>query len=285
MRYQTTLAWILLCIISGSLHAAPSTQPARFDPVARAVQVLTREARDAIRLKKPFPRTESDYFIQSPAKVDVVKLFEALIRPGSQPALIDGYVKWQLLSILPKRLGPEFERAGAKVLLFAPPIAPLPGATSASRAALNKQVGQIKREEIDAFNQSFQTTLDEERQRVNVIVRFRRELSMKLPIAEQCLKARLDELWTRGSYGFEIETEAKRFFADVGEWKSSADPKQVGQMAKTIADYAARPQPVLFDHLEWNADESRAVWMTKNTGFDAVALRELAIELDPSLAN
>lgn len=276
------LGWILLCMASASLNAEPATQPARqVDPVAKAVQVLTKEARDAIRLKKPFPRTDSDYFKKSPAKVDVVKLFEALIRPGPN-ATIDGYVKWQLISILPARLSEEFERAGTRVLLLAPQIAPLSGTTSTSRDELTKQISKLNQEEVDEFNQSHQAELTKQRERAQVVIRFRSEFSAKLPIAEQCLKARLDELWTRGSYGFDVEVESKLLLDDIRAWKSK--PDQVKQMAATILDYANRPQPIMFDRVEWNAQSSSASWIVRNIGIDSTELHNFAIEFDPSLA-
>ena len=276
----TIVGWILLC----TMHAEPATRPSQVDPVARAVQVLTKEARDAIRLKRPFPRTESDYFKKSPAKVDVVKLFEALIRQGPN-ATIDAYVKWQLISILPDRLALEFERAGTKVLLLAPQIAPLDGSTSTTRDELTRQVAKLSKDEVDLFNQSHETLIHEQRERARIVICYRSEFSARLPIAEQCLKARLDELWTRGSYGLDVEAESKALFADLRTWKSKAGPDQVKQMAATILDYALRPQPFMFDRVEWKPDESRAGWISRNIGLDGAELQNLAIELDGTLAN
>ena len=281
---------IVLCGFLGVLCVranadSPSTQPKpREDSVAKAVKVLTKEARDSIRLKQPFPRTESDYFKKSPGNVDVVKLFEALIRPIANPR-IDSYVKWQLLSVLPEKLDAKFERAGTKVLLAAPALAPLPGATFTTRDAMNKRIESLKQSDMDAFNQTHRDELKSLIDRSAIVIRYRNELSARLPIAEQCLKARLDELWMRGSYGFDIDAESRVLFDDMRTWKSHADPKQVEQMAITIDDYASRPQPFILDHVEWKPDESRAVWISKNTSFDSKSLHELAIELNPSLAN
>ncbi len=128
--------------------------------IADVVRDLIEEGREAIKTSKKWPRTEPDFATKHNLKAEKDEVVAALSRRIDRNPALDGYVKWQLLSFLPK--DPQFSSRDFGALVRGlPEFLTMAQPTSSQRrifAAFEKEGNERMlpkiREQIDAFQAS-----------------------------------------------------------------------------------------------------------------------------------
>ncbi len=285
----------------------PATKPAQrpgrqVDPAKEGAKELVKEAQDALRGKKPFPRTASDYFTTADGeKPTEQQILGQLNRNVNGNALIDAYVKWQLLSGAPETFSAERSEEAVRALVNAPALPTLPGAVPDVQRKLQDALSKMRPEKdgnLSLDNGQLLSSVNEqlaaETARIandsKLLVEYRNELMKRIPTTDEkqktlLMKARVEDLWQRGAAGYSVGDTFKSLGSEIRTWAATADKDAIGRMHAFIGEYAARQSASVLERAEWNQNDKKVNWKYRKAGLDTKELTKLQDDLREAQKN
>ncbi|HEV8291355.1 MAG TPA: hypothetical protein VGP94_05510, partial [Tepidisphaeraceae bacterium] len=180
-----------------SRPAAGQTPEAKANlAVTRAVAALKKEYAD--HQKDPIAeiRKDSNYFVQNPdGEVTVEAILSSLERRVGDDLLMDGYVKWQLLSGIKGKVDGKLAARAIAIYQRAPQPAIRPGTDENEKRQLQQMLpNRVEDAEVaDQYNKEWNEKVFRARQANEPIFRFRNELFEKLPASLMTFRAGLQD--------------------------------------------------------------------------------------------
>lgn len=205
------------------------TRSSRLDPkspLGLAVEEIRRE------FERGALRTESNYFTETPCNdLTTDNLFVLLDRKlGATPA-VDGYIKWQLLSSLPKSLAAQYK----PMVIAALNKAPVPEMTAG--VITSAAQGQKMEQEVARFNpqqaKAAMEQLDKERERVHTlnvpILAYRTALAALLDESYDGAMAAFTDAYHRAQAGAEYASAVGKGAQLADAWLKTDPPRDMLQ--------------------------------------------------------
>lgn len=268
----------------------PATRPAakvkEQDPLRLAVAELTREAQAALQQKKPFPRSESDYF-QDGNGVSMDGLIKTLGNRVHQNPRIDAYVKFQLLSAAQSFEGQQALDAMKAYVLGSPTLIALPGLTQQEQQKWNQKAITAKREDLDQINQEWNDALAPFIEANQIILAYRDLMRSKIQPPEETkhkfFQAYLEDLSQRAAAGFEMDKDFNAASKSILAWAQTAKKEQIKELQSALKEYIARKPPKFYEKLTWRND--KATWTYHYAGLPLTKVEKLQDELGTAMKN
>lgn len=304
--------WLILMVGAGPVSApssAPASSPTTASataqdapPTTRAALAAQREAAKAVRaavheLISEFEnrhapgaaaRETSNYFLDHPDDaVTAEAIADALQTQGGSPQAA-AYIKWQLLSGLPKQdEGEDPERVLAKHLLLAyrnapPPIA-RPGLTRQDQQKLDRLAQAAKPGDEPMLIETIDRAVEAHRRDNQPILAYRDELYRRLPSGPERFAAAAEDLHERVGAAADGKALAKALVADVTEWAAvdQPSPQTLMALARALRRLADTAGPQYYTTPYRNERSGVFTWRkTRATVSSARALKELAVALE-----
>ena len=291
---QTIVLWMLALVAAAPTSSPLSTRPATKkaavsdrdrSAVRTAIAALTAEYDRAMRSPANNPlRTACDYFVEHPAgEISTEAITSVLVLPTSGDQRAAAYVRWQLLSGLPKTI----DDATAKDLLKAFRLAPAPiprlGMSQEDQQRLER-ITQTARQADEPEVLSRIEEIVSARARENApILAYREELYRRSPKTLETFAAALDDLFGRTAAAADGKTLLKSFCADVKSWANEGDSPRPAmlELAKSVRRLADTKSPPYYDTPYWREKAGVFAWRKTRSDVDSGhALKDLAALLE-----
>ena len=245
-----------------------------------AIDTLTAEMQRALNAPEhAVLRTACDYFDKRADTVAPDALLDALTRRLNRDPRIDGYVKWQLLSIQKTAFCGTIADRALQIYLRCPPPPARPGASAIDQRRLTAQIGTLKEADVQAFNQNWDETIRLSDLQFMPLLGFRDMLYARLPKNFDVLRAALLDADQRVQGGYDPKAFLKTVFADTRAWANGASKSDVTRMSDLVQMYATRDPTKRFTEIAYNDKKMSATWHTAGTRFDKKACETLAADL------
>ena len=224
--------------------------------ISEAIQELCREFQTG-KL-----RTSPDYFQNSPSAEMTTDLAVALLnrRLGSSDAM-DGYIKWQLVAVLPKELS-----AGMQTELLAAyraaPMPPLrPGLSADQKRILDRMIRKPDRKSADVVAEQLANEVARV-QAANVpLSSYRDALLERLPENIDTVQASLLDLYQRASAGMDVGDKSGQILDRVRRWAENCDQRpQLEKALSMLKEFRNVSLPSYYQDYGWNQDNARFEW-------------------------
>jgi len=251
-------------------------EPKQVDLVADAIKTLTAEYQDAIKKNSSLPRTKPDYFDNVAAKPPIESVLRALSQRVAQNAQADAYVRLQLVSALPHTIEGALGEEAARLLAVGPELLTVPGSTQPERRDLDKIAQRTKMQDITNVMSQWQTHVQDVEKRNQNAIDYRTELFKRLPVSRNKIDASLEDLRQRVQAGIQSRDYFRAIGSDVRVWaQQSARPAELRQVAQTIKMMSDQLKTTVYETLEFNDQQRRATWRSREVRIDGNASKDL----------
>lgn len=251
------------------------------DPLRVAISELSREAQTALQQRKPFPRTESDYF-KTGHKIEAQALLKTLAGPLNQNPRVDAYVKFQLLSAFESFSDDLALPALKAYVLGSPALIALPGVTHQEQQKWTQKALQAKQDDVAKINEEWKAALAPYEEANTIILAYRDLMKSKidapLELKHKFLQASLEDLSQRGAAGFEITKPVNALAKTITAWGATAKREQIKEMLAALKEYTQRRPPKMLEELRWRNE--KATWTTHDAGVTVSRIEKIRDELE-----
>lgn len=278
---------------------APATRPAttRRSNIAEAraalqsaISELSKEVQSALRQSSSPPRTQSDYFKDTPNE-DITPEIVAtmLMRPSDGPATVQAYVKWQLMSALPEKVeDPKVAVAMLRAYRNAPLPYPSPGVDPRDRARLDKLLHGAREADRPAMTEQFERLLEQSNVTNGPILAYRDELLKRLPPSYETFAAAFGDAMQRLEAGLDVADHVEAIAESIRTWAmtGNATPRQLADLLKAVRQLRDREGPEYYDAIDWDERARRLVWHKRRNDLnDGKHLDDLVAFLSEQVKN
>src|SRR5688500_9336846 len=236
---------------------------ARNPAILEAIVELTKEIEPALRNGERPPRDQSNYFLGG-SDVPPSAVILALRRPLGSDARAQAYVKWQLLSALPRELD---EKTSAEILqVYRTAPAPLPrlGMDKQSRDELERMIRNARESDSERLVEQFEQ-MDERVERDNLLIlKYRDALFAKLPVSYDAIVAGFDDAAARINVGADAADHARALCKAVEGWAPNAPPEQLKAVSRALSQLEKKKGQEYYSRLYWST--SGKMQFTKTQG-------------------
>ena len=262
------LAALLLCASSAAVAAAAAKSPARA-AVDSAVDDLRKEF--AAHLRDPAVRVREacDYFTEKPSPavtVDAVfAALEAKLDPDPRTA---AYVRWQLLSALPKEVEPAVLVRALHAYRNAPPPAARFGLAPAEQSKLDGMLQGVRPTNDVVLTSRLEARVREASRANRHFLAYRDEWYRRLPKGAPTFAAALQDAYERQTLAAGAEDFAPLVIADVQNWlvAGDADPPKCAALAELIAQLRSKEPPPFYASAAVRS--GKLTWVKKTDSMD-----------------
>ncbi|HEV2296569.1 MAG TPA: hypothetical protein VGR35_22185 [Tepidisphaeraceae bacterium] len=296
---QTAYAAVLALLLSVSTlkASAPSTAPAarradastRHPAIQSAIAELTKEIESALRHGQDPPRAQSDYFYGQ-VQVPPAAVVAALRRPLAGDVRVAAYVKWQLLSALPKEMDDATTQELLAVYRAAPAPLPRPGIEKQQREELDRMIRGAKEPDEPALAEQFEQLVERAARDNRAVLAYRDELFARLPPTYDALAAGFEDAAARVNVGADAAGHVRKVCKAVPQWASSTvaspSPEQLKAMSRALAQLEKKKGQPYYNRLYWSASYGRMTFSKSRGSLASVSQLEEAQEfLDEKIRN
>ena len=240
-------AFILLaCIVwfSGKTQAAAPAAKAALDA---AVEDLRKEYQAYLRAPETQPlRTACDYFEGKPTQaIPFDALLAAVTQRIDADARLAAYVRWQLLSALPKELAAGDVARAVAVYRQAPTPAPRFGLSEKEQSALDDMIPTVRKTDDVLLTSRLEKVVRAGVELNRFTIAYRDEWYRRLPKTPIAFAAALDDAFVRQNLAAGAEDFAPILIADVQQWLVIGDarPADCAALAEQLARLRDKPAP------------------------------------------
>jgi hypothetical protein len=263
----------LLLMSIALIGAAPTSRPAAAskpaaDPqtavITRAAEELAREYGAFLHNPEKSVRKEADYFKQNPSPdVTPEGILRVLERPLNGDPRLQAYVKWQLLSGVPKVFDEKLVARAGSSYTRAPVPMPRPGVTQADQQALNRDMYQ-NQAKIDEVNGRYQRQIAQFNAAHEPILKYRALLLARLPVTGETLAAGFEDVAARVAAGVDFDDFLDTLLGSARNWllDGKASPRQLSAMAQVVERVKSTKPPTYLDKAYVNSKGTPS-WKTK----------------------
>ncbi|HEY7088251.1 MAG TPA: hypothetical protein VH518_09195 [Tepidisphaeraceae bacterium] len=245
---------LLLSLMSILLMAAaPASKPAAADPqtaiINKAAEDLAREVDTFLHNPEKSIRKEADYFKDNPSpQVTPEGILRVLERPLNGDPGLQAYVKWQLLSGVPKVFEDKLAARAGNAYVHAPTPAPRPGVTQADQQALNREMYQ-NQSKMDEVNARYQKQIADFNAAHEPILKYRALLWARLPLTPETLAAGFEDVGARVAAGVRFDDFLDTLLGSARNWvlDGRASPRQLAVMAQVVEKVKNTKPPAYYD--------------------------------------
>jgi hypothetical protein len=257
-------------------RAQPAAKPVKeVEPIVLAIQALTKEFEEARKINSSLPRSKSDYF-NTVDKPPLEQVLKALSQKTAKNAEADAYVRFQLLSALPGKLEGELGVQAARLLAVAPELLPMPSSTMNERRELDKIAQQTKEANLTDVMAQWQSHVQQFEDRNQTNLDYRNQLFTRLPASRVKVDAALEDLRQRIAAGVPVADYFRTIAQDIRAYaQQSGNPSEMRQIGQSVRMLADQAKTTVYDTIEFNAQQRRAIWKTRDIRIDSTAAKDL----------
>jgi hypothetical protein len=238
----------------GASSSASTAKPAA-SPVAPAIGTLLTEYQTAMKEKNGEGlRTKCDYFVEHKPSdgVNAEAILAELVKPQSDDARADAYIKWQLLSGLPAKFS-NTDALKSKALQAYRAAPPLPNHPGADHAGMQKALDRMGAKNPDLetkINEEMIAAIEKYKAQIVPFVNYRNEFASRFDPSYDVFQAYFFDIYTRVSHGTSGDEFWKKLNPTIRQWaiKGDATPQQMralsgdlGQLYKLVSDGKYKP--------------------------------------------
>lgn len=205
-------------------------------------------------------RKAPDYFDQTPnAEMTGDVVISLLQRRQGTSAPMDAYLKWQVLSVLPKETPEQYVIDLVSIYRDAPGFEPRPGLSPDGKRQLDRELrkapnGQdvVRRlnaavAEVDALNRP--------------VVAYRDALLERLPDSYDSLEAALRDLYQRAEAGMDVGQAGDTIMQRIRQWAQQTDSiPDLRAMASLLDRLRRMEMPTYYENCHFSRDSGGNVW-------------------------
>ena len=261
---------------------------ARHPAVQAAVAELTREIEAALAAGEGSPRVHGDYFpAVLAADLPPAAVTAALRRPISSDPRVAAYVKWQLLSGLPKDVDEKTAAELLQAYRAAPPPLPRPGLEKQHRDELDRMIRGARENDEEALANRFEQIVERIARDNRYLLAYRDELFARLPPGYDALAAGLDDAAARMKVGADAAEHTRIVCKLIPQWATAdAPPEQLRAMSRAIAQLERKKGQEYYNRLYWSASYGRMTFSRSRGSLASVSQLEAVQEfLDDRIRN
>ena len=237
---------------------------ARNPAVLEAIAELTKEIEPALRNGERPPRDQSNYFLGG-SDVPPSAVILALRRPiGSDPRA-QAYVKWQLLSALPRDLDEKTVGELLQVYRSAPAPFPRLGMDKQGRDDLERMIRNARESDAERLIEQFEQ-MDERVERDNLLIlRYRDALFAKLPVSYDAIVAGFEDAAARINLGADAGDRARALCKAIEGWAPNASPEQLKAVSRALDQLEKKKGQEYYSRLYWSTSGKMQFTKTQAT--------------------
>lgn len=294
ISFLVTVAFMSFPVLASAAPAIPATAPshgrsestARHPAIQSAIAELTKEIESALRSGADAPRGQSDYFYGQ-VNIPPTAVIAALRRPIGSDLRVQSYVKWQLLSALPKELDEKTAGELLAVYRAAPPPLPRPGIEKQHRDELDRMIRGTRENDEEALANRFEQIVERIARDNRYLLAYRDELFAKLPPGYDALAAGLDDAAARMKVGADAAEHTRIVCKLIPQWATAdAPPEQLRAMSRAIAQLERKKGQEYYNRLYWSASYGRMTFSKSRGSLASVSQLEAVQEfLDDRIRN
>jgi len=259
---------------------------ARNAAVVAAIPALTKEVESAMRSGGDAPRSESSYFNDNPSSdLPPQAIIVALRRSGGDPR-VSSYVKWQLLSGLPKELDEETTKDLIQIYRSSPRPIDRPGIDKRTRGELDRIVRNAKEDEKDRLEEQYQQMIDQTAKDNFYLLKYRDGLFAKLPPSFDALAAGFEDAVVRVDSGIDAGEHTRAVLKALPEWANNAPPEQLKQMSRALEQIQKKKGPEYYNKTSWSESTRKMSWTKASESLSGISQFKEAQEfIDDKIKN
>ncbi len=199
-------------------------------------------------------RTKSDYFTPATAP-DEASIVAALGQRLDRNAVIDSYIKWQLLSGVAE-FSADNRRALLQVYRRAPSPVRLAGIDKAEQTQLDQVVQNGSESDIITINEQWGLRNEEARRSNQIIVGYRDALFGRLPVDADVLELGLRDAVERANAGLDPRKFSELVAQRTRMWAiNGAPPQQLHAMSRLFMALREGPAVQVYTSVEWKSNK------------------------------
>ena len=257
---------------------------ARHPAIQAGVTELTKEIESALRGGEEPSRAHPDYFYGA-TDIPPAAVITALRRPLANDPRVSAYVKWQLLSALPKELDEKTSAELLQIYRSAPGPLPRLGMEKQSRDDLDRMIRNAKEDDAERLVEQFEQ-MDERVVRDNTfILKYRDGLFAKLPTGFDAIAAGLEDAAVRLNVGADVAEHTRAVCKAVEGWAPNAPPEQLKAVFKALAQLERKKGQEYYSRVYWSASGKMQWTKTQATLGRVSQLEEVQEFLEDQIKN
>jgi hypothetical protein len=247
---------------------------ARNPAILEAIVELTKEIEPTLRNGERPPRDQSNYFLGG-SDVPPSAVIMALRRPlGSDPR-VQAYVKWQLLSALPKDIDEKTAAELCQVYRSAPAPFPRLGMDKQGREDLERMIRNARENDAERLVEQFEQ-MDERVERDNLLIlKYRDALFAKLPVSYDAIVGGFDDAAARINVGADAADHARALCKAIEAWAPNAPPEQLKAVLRALGQLEKKKGQEYYSRLYWSTSGKMQFTKTQGTLGRVSQLEEL----------
>jgi hypothetical protein len=267
---RVVLAAFVLALTARLIPAAPAPNAAKAARVAldAAIDELRKEYQAHQRDPKQPLRKSCDYFTAKPnpaVTMDAVLL--ALEQRIDADPFLTGYVRWQLLSALPREIDAATLPRALKVYSAAPPPTPRYGLSEKDQKALDQQIPNAQKTDDVILTSQLEAIVRNWSEQNRYIVAYRDEWYRRLPKAPPAFAAAFEDAYERQTLAAGADDFAPIVIADVQNWLAiAAEPSQCAALANLLSRLRDKPAPSYYASAAIRS--GKLTWVKKTDSMD-----------------
>jgi hypothetical protein len=236
---------------------------ARNPAILEAIVELTKEIEPALRNGERPPRDQSNYFLGG-SDIPPSAVILALRRPLGSDVRAQAYVKWQLMSALPRELDEKTSAEILQVYRIAPAPLPRLGMEKQSRDDLERMIRNARENDAERLVEQFEQ-MDERVERDNLLMlKYRDALFARLPVGYDAIVAGFDDAAARINVGADAADHARALCKAVEGWAPNAPPEQLKSVSRALSQLEKKKGQEYYSRLYWST--SGKMQFTKTQG-------------------
>ena len=263
------LAALLICAVPGPASAASAAKSPARAAIDAAADDLRKEF--AAHLRDPAVRVREacDYFTDKPTPaVTVDAVFAALDTKLDPDPRTAAYIRWQLLSALPKDLDPSL--LGRAIQAYGTAPAPLArvGLSAAEQAKLDRLLQGVRPTDDVVLTSGLEKEVRQWSRANRHLLAYRDEWYRRLPKRAPTFAAAFRDAYERQTLAAGAEDFAPLVIADVQNWlvAGDADPAKCAALAELIAQLRAKEPPAFYASAAVRS--GKLTWVKKTDSMD-----------------
>lgn len=278
MRQPSTSSIVIACLAllllsPAGLRAAQKQNAKQKSPARAAVDAAIDDLRKEIQahLRDPviLVRDACDYFETKKAPdVTVGAILDALeTRIDANPRTA-AYVRWQLLSGLPKEIAPDDVPRALEVYRKAPPPSPRVGLSPADQAQLDRALQGVRQTDDVILTSRLEALVRTWAQANRHVLAYRDEWYRRLPKKAPTFAAAFRDAFERQNLAAGAEDFSPLVIADVQNWlvAGDADPPKCAALAEVLAQLRLKEPPPYYAYAD--VRYGKLTWVRKTDSID-----------------
>lgn len=258
-------AVVVVCLLPQWLAAAA----AKAGPLDDAVDELRKEFATAAKNPKKPIRAACDYFAQgAPDGVAVESVLSALEQRLDADPRVSAYVRWQLMSALPRAIDPAMTNRVLAIYRQAPKPAPRFGLAEKEQQSLDGMLGAFKKTDDVLLTSRLEAAAKVGVDQNKPILAYRDEWYRRLPKTPPTFAAAFEDAYERQTLAAGAEDFSPLVIVDVQNWLviGGAQPAQCAALAGVVAKLRDKPAPSYYASAAIRS--GKLCWVKKTDSMD-----------------